>query len=201
MKSVTLRKPEALQACLQAWSQSLIKDKKALERVRKTFPRLFFPIQDKPYFERPKALNLFSLEIHRLRGDLIEAYTCITGIDHTTKLLFFLNVWIASSFSFKHHHSLAAKKGFGLLNMIKRTFPRISRDDVEQLYATYVQPLLEYASSVVHTGLQTDILCLERVQRTATRLVRGIRTYPYGERLLLLNLFLLAFVVFVATRS
>ena len=30
---------------------------------------------------------------------------------------------------------------------------------------------------------------LERVQRTATRLVRGIRTYPYCERLLLLNIF------------
>ena len=92
-------------------------------------------------------------------------------------------------FSFKHHHSLAAKKGFGVLNMIKRTLPRISRDDFEQLYATYVRPLLEYASSFVHTGLQTDILCLEKVQRTAARLVRGIPTYPYCERLLLLNLF------------
>ena len=89
------------------------------------------------------------------------------------------------------HVSLAgtAKKGFGPLNMIKRTFQRISRDDFEQVYATYVRPLLEYASSVIHTGLQTDTLCLERVQRTATRLVRGIRTYPYSERLLLVNLF------------
>ena len=100
-----------------------------------------------------------------------------------------LGVWIASNFSFKHHHSLAAKKGFGLLNMIKRTFPRISRDDFEQLYATYARPFLDYAGSVVHTGLQTDITCLEKVQRTATRSVRDIRTYRYSERLLLLNLF------------
>ena len=100
-----------------------------------------------------------------------------------------LSVWIAFSFSFKHHHSLVAKKGYGLLNMMKGAFSRISHDDFEQLYATYVRPSLEYASSVVHTGLQTDILCLERVQRTATRLVCGIRTYPYSERLLLLNLF------------
>ena len=102
-----------------------------------------------------------------------------------------LCIRIASSFSFKHYRSLAAKKGFGLPNMIKRTFPRISPDDFEQLCATHVRPLLEYASSVVHTGMQTDILCLERVQRTAARLVRGIRTYPYCERLLLLNLFTL----------
>ena len=91
-----------------------------------------------------------------------------------------LGVWIAFNFSSKHHHSLAAKKVFGLLNTIKRSFPRINRDEFEQLYATYVRPLVEYASSVVHIGLQKDILCSERVQRTATRLVRGIRTYPYS---------------------
>ena len=69
-----------------------------------------------------------------------------------------LSVWIKSSFSFKNHNSLAAKKGFGVLNMLKRTCPRIDRDDFELLYATYVRALLEYASSDVHTGLQTDIL-------------------------------------------
>ena len=35
--------------------------------------------------------------------------------------------------------------------------------------------LLTSDPSVVHTGLQTNILCLDRVQRTATRLVRGIQ--------------------------
>ena len=61
-----------------------------------------------------------------------------------------LGVRITTRFSFKHHHSLAAKKSFGVLNMIKRTFPRITHDDFEQLYATYVRRLLEYASSVIH---------------------------------------------------
>ena len=102
-----------------------------------------------------------------------------------------LGVCMASSLFFRHHHALAAKKDFGAPNIIKRNFPRISRDEFEQLYATYVRSLLKYTSSVVHAGLQTYILCLEMVQRTAACLVRGIRTYPYGERLLLLNLFLL----------
>ena len=70
-----------------------------------------------------------------------------------------LGVWITSSLFFTHHHALAAKKGFTVLNMIRRTFPRINRDDFQQLYATYVRPLLEYASSVVHSGLQMDINC------------------------------------------
>ena len=34
-----------------------------------------------------------------------------------------------------------------------------------------------------------DINCLERVQRAATRSVSGLQQYPYGERLLLLNLY------------
>ena len=100
-----------------------------------------------------------------------------------------LGVWITSSLSFTHHHALAAKKGFTVLNMIRRTFPRINRDDFQQLYATYVRPLLEYASSVVHSGLQMDVNSLERVQRAATRSVSGLQQYPYEERLLLLNLY------------
>ena len=100
-----------------------------------------------------------------------------------------LGVWITSSLSFTHHHALAANKGFTGLNMIRRTFPRINRDDFQQLYATYVRPLLEYASSVIHWGLQIDINCLERVQSVATRSVSGMQQYPYEERLLLLNLY------------
>ena len=96
-----------------------------------------------------------------------------------------LGVWITSSY-FSSIITLAAKKGFGVLNMIKWTFSRNSRDYFEQLYTAYVRPLLEYVSSVVHTGLQTDILCLEKVQRTAACLVRGSHMYPYSERWMLL---------------
>ena len=42
-----------------------------------------------------------------------------------------LGVWITSSFSFINQHSMAGKKGFSVLNMIKRTFPRINRVDFE----------------------------------------------------------------------
>ena len=74
-----------------------------------------------------------------------------------------LGVWITSSLSFTHRHALAAKRSFTVLNMIRRTFPRINRDDFQRIYATYVRPLLGYASSVVHSGLQMDINRLERV--------------------------------------
>ena len=60
-----------------------------------------------------------------------------------------LGVWITSSLSFTHHHAPAAKKGFTVLNMIKRTFLRNNRDDFRQLFVTWTRPLLENVNSVV----------------------------------------------------
>ena len=98
-----------------------------------------------------------------------------------------VGVWTASRSFFNHHHSLAGKVGFSALNIIKVTFPRINRDDFKQLHVIYCWLILEYASSVIHSRLQTDPMCLEKVQWTAMPLVRGIQTYPYNVRLLLLN--------------
>ena len=100
-----------------------------------------------------------------------------------------LGVLFTSSLSFSDHHLAAAKKGFAVLAMIKRTFPRIQANDFHALYGVYVRPLLEYASQVVHSGLQKDALVIERVQRRATKLVCGLRNVDYPSRLRILNLF------------
>ncbi len=52
-----------------------------------------------------------------------------------------------------------------------------------------MRPHLEYAMEANAPTLRTDINQLERVQRLATRLVRGLRHVPYEERLRQLNLF------------
>ncbi len=51
-----------------------------------------------------------------------------------------------------------------------------------------MRPHLEYAMEA-NTTVRGDINQLERVQRLATRLVRGPRHVPYEERLRQLNLF------------
>ncbi len=50
-------------------------------------------------------------------------------------------------------------------------------------------PHLEYAMEANAPALRADINQLERVQRLATRLVRGLRHVPYEERLRQFNLF------------
>ena len=68
-------------------------------------------------------------------------------------------------------------------------FLQISRDEFEQLYSTYVRPLLKYVNFIVQKGQQTDIMRSVEIRRTAMSLVSGSKMYPYKERLLLLNFY------------
>ncbi len=52
-----------------------------------------------------------------------------------------------------------------------------------------MRPHLEYAMEANAPTLRADINQLGRIQRLATRLVRGLRHVPYEERLRQLNLF------------
>ncbi len=52
-----------------------------------------------------------------------------------------------------------------------------------------MRPHLEYAMEARAPTLRADINQLERVERLATRLVRGLRHVPYEEGLRQLNLF------------
>ncbi len=45
-----------------------------MERIQRVTTRVVKGIRESPYDERLRLLNLFSLELRRLRGDLILAY-------------------------------------------------------------------------------------------------------------------------------
>ena len=67
-----------MEYCVQFWSPHYQKDVEALESIRKRFTRMLPGIS---YEERLNKLGLFSLERRRLRGNLIEVYKIMRGID------------------------------------------------------------------------------------------------------------------------
>ncbi|KER20415.1 hypothetical protein T265_11038 [Opisthorchis viverrini] len=73
--------------------------------------------------------------------------------------------------------------------MIRRTFSRITRMDFQIPYGAYVRPFLEYANQVVYSGRTKDVTLIERVRRTATRMVAGLKSVGYETRYAMLDLF------------
>ncbi len=54
-----------------------------------------------------------------------------------------------------------------------------------------MSPILEYGQQASLLYFQRDITLMERIQRLATRMIKGMRELQYKERLLRLNHFFL----------
>lgn len=70
-----------LEYCVQFWGPYLRKDVLALEAVQRRFTRLIPAMRGLTYEERLSRLELYSLEFRRMRGDLIETYKIVRGLD------------------------------------------------------------------------------------------------------------------------
>jgi len=78
---------------------------------------------------------------------------------------------------------VAASKAMSVTGLIKRHFKRLDTEDFLILYRTYIRPHMEFCIQVWSPYLQKDVQILERVQRKATKLVRGFEKIEYSERL------------------
>ncbi|PIK41877.1 hypothetical protein BSL78_21274 [Apostichopus japonicus] len=61
-----------LEYAVQAWNPYFAKDKEVLEKVQRRATRMISSLKRVPYYRRLQLLNLTTLELGRLRGDLIQ---------------------------------------------------------------------------------------------------------------------------------
>ena len=81
------------------------------------------------------------------------------------------------------HSAASSQTVMSVLRMIKRTFPYLDREGFILLHNTYVRAHLEYYVPVWNSYRKEDILCLEKVQRRATKMIYELKHLEYDGRL------------------
>ena len=78
-----------IEYAVQSWSPFYRKDIIEMEKVQRRMTKLVPELRDLPYEERCRQLELTTLEKRRERGDLIEAYKIINGMENIEREDFF----------------------------------------------------------------------------------------------------------------
>ena len=74
------------------WHPCYVADIKKVESVQRRATKMIPGFKDKPYQERLKELDLYSMEYRRKRGDMIQVYKILNNLDRIDISNFFIQV-------------------------------------------------------------------------------------------------------------